>query len=244
MRVYRFLGRALVLALAIAWAPAAARAAVMIESGEHTNNPPLGFFTGSLAVERLGSSSARLTISLTNTSPSANRGFLTAFVFNNPNEVITGISMTSAPANFSLVTGDDNVNGSPFGQFDYVVTTRPPGPNPRADRNNGFNGGGAANRGLGVGVTGNFIFELTGTEVGSLTEQSFLDALSVPPGAGEGVQSLAVRFRGFRNGGSDKVAAVPEPSTSALALAALVPLALVWWRRRPDPGPGPGPVDG
>ncbi len=45
----------------------------------------LGSFTGDLTYSATTSTMATLNISLTNTSPTANTGFITAFVLNNPN---------------------------------------------------------------------------------------------------------------------------------------------------------------
>src|SRR5262245_53447594 len=59
----------------------------------------LGNFTGSLAYTDFSATSADLVVTLTNTSPAANGGFLTAFVFNNPGNLITGATLsTSATA--------------------------------------------------------------------------------------------------------------------------------------------------
>src|SRR5687768_10032295 len=54
----------------------------------------LAAFTGTFAYTPINSTSATLDVILTNTTP-AGGGFLTTFVFNNPNNLITGVSLTS-----------------------------------------------------------------------------------------------------------------------------------------------------
>lgn len=164
----------------------------------------LGDFTGDLSYN-----AGTLTVSLTNTSPAANEGFITAFVFNNPGG-ISGFSSTTMPAGFNFLFTNDGVNGQPFGAFDFAFSL---GSNP----NSNFADGGNPNGGIGVGETGVFSVTFTGSNLNLLTAQSFLDALS----SGGQSQSFVSRFRGFEDGGSDKVVGSPG-----------------------DPGPGPGPDPG
>lgn len=175
----------------------------------------LGNFTGFIGVAPSSSTMATLTVTLTNTSPAANGGFLTAFVLNNPDNEITGITLTSAPANFGLIGTapftNGTLNGAPFGQFAFGAST-----------GGSFEGGGDPAQGLAVGTTGTFVFNLTGTNLNNLTEASFDNTLSSGTGNGMGDQFFVARFRGFDNGGSDKVpgmtpgSAVPEPSSMVL----------------------------
>jgi hypothetical protein len=173
----------------------------------------LANFTGSISVTSSSSTAATLTVSLTNTTPTANGGFLTAFVLNNPSNEITGISLTSAPANFGLIGTapftNGTINGSPYGQFAFGAST-----------GGSFQGGGSPSGGLAVGSTGTFVFALTGTGLNSLTEASFDNTSSIGSGDGQGHQFFVARFRGLEHDGSDKVpgmaSAVPEPSSFAL----------------------------
>jgi hypothetical protein len=196
----------------------------------------LGSFQGSLEYLSGDAQHAILTVTLQNTSPAANGGFLTAFVFNNPGGKITAASL-AGPAHFSLLGGpgfSNGVNGAPFGQFDLGAST-----------GGGFEGGGAPSRGLGVGKTGTFTFALTGNGLDGLKAASFLATDSVPPGAGAGVMPFVARFRGFADGGSDKVPDPPAgpprttqtPEPAALATAGTGLLTLLGWacvrRKRP-----------
>jgi hypothetical protein len=189
----------------------------MIEGNTSDSTANLGNFVGSLVYTDLTSTSADLTVTLTNTSPVANGGFITAFVLNNPVNLITGITLVTSPtaSGFALIGGPtfqgQTVNGSPYGQFDFGAST-----------GGAFEGGGNPNTGLGVGVTGTFTFQLTGTSLDTLSEASFDGSLSSGTGIGMGAEFFAARFRGFNDGGSDKVPAevtqtvIPEPSAMVL----------------------------
>jgi hypothetical protein len=201
----------------------------------------LGSFTGTFDYTPLGDTSGTVSVSLTNTSPPATGGYITAFVFNIPFPgVVTAAPLTSTDADFATIGGPppppaddfaDSVNGAPVGQFDIGAST-----------GGSFEGGGAPSAGLGVGAFETFDFALTGTGLGSLTPLDFLTTLSVPPGAGEGLESFVVRFRGFdvvEGDDSDKVPAdfevenaIPEPGTALLLSLGLASLAARQLRSR------------
>ncbi len=175
----------------------------------------LGSFTGDISYSASSATSATLIIELTNTSPLANGGFITAFAFNNPNDQITGVTLSATDTDFGLLGAtpfQDGISAPPLGSnFDigasisssWLTVVGPPNP------------------GIGVGDTETFTFTLTGTGLLGLTEQSFVNELT---SAGE---FIGVRFLGFEDDGSDSVggAVIPEPSTVFLLGAGLLVMA-------------------
>lgn len=200
--------------------------ALVISGDTAASTDGLGNFTGELTYTP-DTTSAMLEVELTNTSPAANGGFITAFLLNNPLNLISNVSLSSTDSDFSLLGLSDNgEDGAPFGQFDFGAST-----------GGGFEGGGDPSLGIAVTSTETFTFTLTGIDLNTLTDESFVDAVSVPPGAGEGVQFFVVRFRGFEDQGSDKVPGtpgepIPEPGTLLLIGSGLVGLGAGTYRRR------------
>ena len=201
----------------------------------------LGSFKGSFTYAPVDATHATLEVVLTNTSPAANGGFLTAFVFNNPQDRITGATLTASNAHFALLGAPpfhNGINGASFGHFDLGAST-----------GGSFEGGGNPGGGIGVGQTATFTFHLTGNALGTLKVSDFFSTLSVPPGDGSGHVAFLARFRGFAHG-SDKVPgtdppsgptpasfSAPEPAALTLGgLAALLLPLLALWRR---PGNAP-----
>ena len=156
----------------------------------------LGRFTGDVAYSATSDTQATLTIKLTNTSLTANGGYITSFVLNNPNDSIKSISgFTDASRGFELLSlKDDGINSGSNGQFDFGAAT-----------GGKFTGGGKPQGGIAAGASDTFTFHLTGTGLSKLNADSFLTAVSSGKGAGDGYAALDVRFKGFADGGSDKV---------------------------------------
>ena len=158
----------------------------------------LGSFSGDFDFATSGNTST-ITISLTNTSPAANGGFLTAFAFNIP----SAFTLQTLTSDFDFVPLSYPVNAQPFGDdFDIGAALNKP-----FNGQPSWEGGGDPTGGIGVGETGEFIFTLSGTDLGSLTTANFF---SQPD------PWFVARFRGFPNDGSDKVPINTEhPSSRA-----------------------------
>ncbi|MCX8022294.1 MAG: PEP-CTERM sorting domain-containing protein [Syntrophorhabdaceae bacterium] len=176
----------------------------------------LGDFIAEFTYNLFTPSAAELNILFKNTSPQANGGFLTGFVFNNPNNFITNVSMTSSNPFFSLLGGPsfkDTISASPFGKFDIGAAV-----------GGDFLGGGKPSFGIPVGGSASFKFSFEGTNLDKIDTSSFIQAKS-----SEG-EFMIARFRGFNDGGSDKVPAnvikVPEPEIVFLLGFGLLGLAL------------------
>lgn len=170
-------------------------------------------FAGSLSYDDVAN---LLTIELTNTSPLAVGGFLTAFAFNaHEQATVSFASSTLAGFDHFLVDPDT----APFTGFEYGVSVA-----------TSYNGGGNPADGLAIGASASWTFDVAG---GSFNALDFLNA-----GQDYWETHFVTRFRGLANGGSDKVPgttaqvpAIPEPQTYALMLAGLSMLAFMARRR-------------
>lgn len=180
----------------------------------------LGAFEAQFTYVVNDSGHALLTFQLLNASPADNGGYITGFAFNAPDGYITGITLMGTNTSFRLLGGPgykDGINGAPYGSFDAGAAL-----------GGDFLGGGQPSPGIAVGQSATFTFALAGQGLDGLTEASFVNE----------EDPMVVRFRGFVNGGSDKVPGgpsgvetAPEPATAVLAVAGGV-LGLGWRFRR------------
>jgi hypothetical protein len=181
----------------------------------------IGYFTGTLTYAASTATSATLTVALTNTLQTAAGGLITGFAFNEPagGNLITSVSLTTKPnTDWSLVgsaTQQEQVDANPRGTFDIGAAL-----------GGNLLGGGDPKPGIARGSSASFVFTFGGTGLNTLTASSFTSTLN---GSN---QFFFVRFRGFDNGGSDKVIGqvVPEPGTYGALMAGAV--ALLAWRKR------------
>lgn len=215
---------AVAVAATAAFAQTASAGTMSISFGSAQGISNLGSFTGSMQWSYAGGSATRgfLTVSLKNTS--SVHGYLTAFALNGPKTGFTySLQTTSSPAeNFGMIGGGANptgsINAAPWDN--YVVG---------ASTSNSWTGGGSPLKGLDVGEIGTFTFNVDA----AASLLAGLDVLSFFT-SNDGNPEFAVRFRGFDNGGSDKVAAqmtvVPVPMPVAIAAAGLLGAAAL--RRR------------
>lgn len=189
-------------------APAGTARAGVITTANISDSELPGLFTGSVKYDWTSSTSATLTISLKNVSPTSNGGYITAAAFNDPAGAggvnFSTVTLQSGPANFTLIGSAkdgasfaNQLSGSPYGNFDLA-----------ASNSSSVLGGGTPTTGIGVNQTGTFVFNITGTGLDLFSAQSFLSTYST-----DGKSALLVRFRGFNNGLSDKdvVGMTPTP---------------------------------
>ncbi len=206
MRAARGISRA-ALVVGVMMGPSVAVHAGSIEifSDEANSTEGLGSFTGSLEYafdpfEDMGF----LSVTLTNTSDPASSGFITGFVFNIASaDDEASATFTSGSHPFENLT-HGGLKAKPFGNhFDAGAAL-----------GGNFLGGGSPTAGIAVGDTGIFDFDVMAFDAADLTALSFLSN-------GPYEFNFIVRFKGFENGGSDKVPATIIPLPPALALGGL-----------------------
>jgi hypothetical protein len=165
-----------------------------------SGNGVLGDFTGDFAYNSV---THQVSVTLTNAATTSPGGRITGFAFNIPGQLgaVTGLTYAATDpdgATFTQLGGpafNNSVSASPYGDFDIGAAL-----------GGDLLGGGSPVPGVAIGQTGNWTFTLTGdnTFLNSLDETDFFASVSTGNTPAHQVPFL-VRFRGFDNGGSDKV---------------------------------------
>lgn len=165
---------------------------IQSDASSTTNSSATGAsLSGSIEYNFISGNTGQVVFTLTNTSTASLGGCLTGFVFNiDSMDGSASASLTNAGDADFLDTGVEAAN--PFGTFDAGAAL---GAN--------WSGGGNPNRGLAIGSMASFTFSVMASDAAALSAMSFTE--------------MALRFRGFANGGSDKLL-IEEPALNVVPL--------------------------
>ena len=193
-------------------APAARGDLINITADIEAGIGSVGAFTGTIeynfdALKARGN----LEISLVNTTPGPNSGFLTGFVFN-INSGDPGASASLTFTSFDAFEDTGTEPAPPFGDYDAGAAV-----------GGDWTGGGDPHLGIAGGQIGVFRFNVQASDASSLSAMSFI--------TGPLEHNFVVRFKGFNGGGSNKLPATVIPNTGSISLLAIAGL-LVTTRRR------------
>jgi hypothetical protein len=178
---------ALVAAVILGTGGIAAGDEIQILSCPPESTEGIGRFSGAINYTP-GAGSGVLMVTLTNTTPVATGGYITGFLFNIfSDDPAAAASLQAGPTHpFEFANG----SGAPFGSdFDAGAAL-----------GGSFLGGGSPVSGIEVGDTGTFTFTITALDAASLQATDFI--------MGPYEFNFIVRFKGFEDGGSDKVPAL------------------------------------
>lgn len=211
MSMHVFRAAAAVAVLAVGGAASADIINIAADMGNSEHG--LGNFSGTIEYNFLSGDSGQLIISLTNTSEPSNGGFITALLFNigapQRSGTDTASLVFSTYPDFVTIAGP-GISGAPYGLFDAG-----------AGLGGTFQGGGSPQGGIPVGQTGILEFLIDSPFASVLSASSFI--------SGPNEFNFLVRFRGFEDGGSDKV---PVPVPGSVFLLGLGAIAVSSRRRR------------
>ncbi|MCA9286808.1 MAG: hypothetical protein KDA22_16405 [Phycisphaerales bacterium] len=149
----------------------------------------LGNFSGTAEYNWIADDMGQLVITITNDSMPDLGGYLTGFMFRIVSiDPGASASLTATPdyPSFENATGDAPPYGAGF--------------QGGAALGGDWTGGGSPNGGIPSGATGIFTFAVAASDAEFLSARDFINGGSFPYG-------FVVRFKGFDNGGSDKVPA-------------------------------------
>lgn len=179
--------RCAALALAGVLSTVAAADSIYVNGLVSASTEGLGKFSATLDYSVLPSGDGQLVVTIANKSPDPNGGFLTGFMFNFVSEDPDAVAILQPGALFPF----SNATGSaaPFGNFEAGAAL-----------GGNWLGGGSPNGGIPIGLSGTFTFLIIAEDAASLTAEDFVK--------GPNQYNFVVRFRGFNNGGSDKVPGV------------------------------------
>ncbi|HMN42150.1 MAG TPA: hypothetical protein PKE29_14995 [Phycisphaerales bacterium] len=189
-------------------APSTAQA-VFIQGNGAASTENLGRFTGQVTYTANTMTTGTLSISLTNTNTPIEGGFITGVVFNIPgSDALASATLATTAHSGFLDLGSESA--APFGTYDAGAAL-----------GGAWLGGGSPNGGIAAGTTGTMTFTVSAADASSLMAEQFV-----------GASTMVVRFKGFANGGSDKVPVQLIPAPGAVALAGMGGLLLVRRRRK------------
>ena len=181
------------------------------EIGAGDSTEGLGWFSATLIYTALSDTEAELSVTVSNLSAPENGGYITGFALNNPelcrdakSKAIGCIERVTAapgfPEGFQVLGGNNPFNqikAPPYGNFDFGAAL-----------GGNFLGGGGPVKGVSTELGKDFEefrFYLTGTDMHLLDEFAFVEAFSSTKKKNT-PNFFVVRFKGFNDGGSDKVA--------------------------------------
>lgn len=172
----------------------------------------LGSFTAIVTYDYSSGTTASLTVLATNTSLASNGGYITGIALTGSGASAVSFVSSNA-ANFHGLFG--SVSANPFGTYQGGAST-----------SSSWEGGGAPSMGLAIGQSALFTFNLTDSAV-NFASHTATTILTQVSGSG-----LVLRFRGFNNGGSDKVSGVVSTTVPAPGVLSAMALLVAFARRR------------